>query len=145
MRLKIMRVPYDLKKINYYRMKKLAILLFAGVLMISFAACGGSKKEGQKESAPETESLPAPVETVDVEKALKDFESYVEKYVEVIRKMKSGDTSIAGEYSKLTQQKQQYEADMVRYEVDFDAAQKKRWEDARTKLTAAVRTLSEKK
>lgn len=126
-------------------MRKLVTLLFAGALMASFAACNGSKKEEKKEVTPETELQAAPAETVDPEKALKDFESYVERYVEVIKKMKSGDTSIAGEYSKLTQQKQQLDADMVRYEVDFDAAQKKRWDDARTKLTDAIKTLSEKK
>ncbi|MDR3062089.1 MAG: hypothetical protein LBU57_08265 [Dysgonamonadaceae bacterium] len=126
-------------------MKKFVTLLFAGALMISFAACNGGKKEETKEVTPETELQAAPAETVDPEKALKDFESYVERYVEVIKKMKNGDTSIAGEYSKLTQQKQQLDADMVRYEIDFDAAQKKRLEDARTKLTDAIKMLSEKK
>ncbi len=128
-------------------MKKIVTILFAGVLMISFAACGGSKKEEKTEQAPETTELKAAPagETADAEKTLKEFESYVTSYVEVIKKMKAGDVSVAGDYSKLSQQKQQFDADMDRFAVDFDADQKKRWDDAKTKLTDAIKTLSEKK
>ena len=127
-------------------MKKLVNLFLSGSLIIPLAVCAcDRKKEVKEEASPETELQASPAQTVDPETALKDFESYVERYVEVIKKIKSGDTSVAGEYSKLTQQKQPLDADMVRYEVDFDAAQKKRWDEARTKLTDAIRTLSEKK
>ncbi len=128
-------------------MKKIVTILFAGVLMLSFAACGGGQKEEKTEPASGTTELKtAPAaEIVDAEKALKNFENYVQSYVEVIKKMKAGDVSVAGDYSKLSKEKQQYDADMARYDVDFDAAQKKRWEDARTKLADAIKTLSEKK
>ncbi|MDR1370078.1 MAG: hypothetical protein LBJ72_08160 [Dysgonamonadaceae bacterium] len=128
-------------------MRKIITILFAGVLLVSFAACGGSKKDEKSEQATETTEVKADpeAEAVDAEKALKDFESYVERYAEIIKKMKAGDVSIAGEYSQLSQQKKQYDADLARYEAGFDAAQKQRWEDARTKLNGAVKSLSEKK
>ena len=127
-------------------MKKIIAVLFAGVLMVSFAACGGSK-EGKTDATQEeaTEALAPVEEVVDADTALKDFESYVENYVAVIKKMRDGNVSVAGDYSKLSQQKQQYDADMARYAVDFDDAQKKRWEDAGKKLADAIKTLSEKK
>ncbi len=128
-------------------MRKIVTILFAGILMMSFAACGGNKKEEKTEPAPAATEVKAEsaAEVVDVEKSLKDFESYVERYVETIKKMRAGDVSVAGEYSKLSQQKQKFETDMTRYAADFDAAQKKRLDDARKKLTDAVKALSEKK
>jgi ABC-type phosphate/phosphonate transport system substrate-binding protein len=128
-------------------MKKIITVFFAGVLIVSLVACSGNKKDEKTEQAPETTEIktdPA-AEAAELENALKDFESYVEHYAEVIKKLKAGNVSIAGEYTKLSQQKQQFEADMNRYKINFDEEQTKRWEVARTKLTDAIKTLSEKK
>ena len=129
-------------------MRKIVTILFSGVLMVSFAACGGNK-EGNTESVQQedaTEVMAKPVvEVADAEKALAEYESYVEGYVEIINKMKTGDVSVAEDYSKLSQQKPQYDADMARYDVDFDDAQKKRWEDGAKKLAEALKSLADKK
>ncbi len=134
-------------------MKKISMILFAAVLFVSFTACGGGKKEEQK--APEAtenaevkeevqEKQEAPAEITPAQ-ALKNFEEFSKKFVDVINKMKVGDTKVIQEYSKLSNEYPQQVADMERYKVDFNKAQLKTYEDAQAFIAKALESWQKKK
>ncbi len=129
-------------------MKKIVKFFFMAAFMVSFAACSGGSKESKEtpqEGTQQAEVKSDAATTTDVEKALADYEKYVTSFVDVIKKMKSGDTQVITEYSQLSSQLQQFNADMARYQIDFNEDQTKRWEAAQSKLNEALKLLSEKK
>ncbi|MDR1720193.1 MAG: hypothetical protein LBR67_08790 [Dysgonamonadaceae bacterium] len=130
-------------------MKKIATNCVLSVLMVLFFACGGEKK---KVEAPVTNAATEELkkdttaaQPVDAETALAAYEKYVTGFVDVIKKMKAGDTKVIPEYSNYSQQLQQQSADMARYQIDFSPAQLKRWEKAKAKLEEALKSLDTKK
>jgi GTP cyclohydrolase III len=115
-------------------MKKIAMILFAAGLMVSFAACNGAKK---------TEEAVEPVTTVDetqatvaadtatyVEptpaEALKAFQEFAKEYGEAYNNI----TKDPGKYTKLASQVQQKVADIERLKVNLSAKEIKDYEKA---------------
>ncbi|MDL2257132.1 hypothetical protein LJC06_02870 [Bacteroidales bacterium OttesenSCG-928-I14] len=114
-------------------MRKISLVLFAVVMMVSFAACGGDKKKVEAPVDAPTVEAPAPeVNEADVpvqmtpEEALKGFEEYVKEYAEA----NNNKTKNIKKYQDLAKKSQEWEADMKRYLIDFDAKQTKRYEKA---------------
>jgi hypothetical protein len=119
-------------KKNYFKMKKISMILFAVVLMVSFAACNGAKKENPTETV-ETETVdetvapetPAYVEPAPAE-VLKAFQEFAKEYGEAFNNI----TKDPGKYSKLASQVQEKVADMERLKVNLTPAQIKDYERA---------------
>lgn len=96
-------------------MRKISALIMAVLLVLSLAACGGSATPaGEDEKNEETaavangsESENSETETVtptgDWKQFLKEYEAFVDKYIEIYKKHKANalDTAVLGEYSKL--------------------------------------------
>jgi hypothetical protein len=117
-----------------FKMRKIAMTLFAAVLMVSFAACDGAKKTDDTAQAVETEVVeeqaPAPEAVVPVEptpaEALKAFQNFAKEYGEAFNNM----TKDPQKYMKLAGQMQQQVADMERIKVDLSPKQVKDYEKA---------------
>jgi len=111
-------------------MKKISMVLFVAVLMVSFAACGGEKKT---EEATVTETVvveettpePAPVVLTPAE-ALKEFQAFAKEYGEAFNNL----TKDPQKFSKLASQVQGKVADMERLKVDLAAKELKDYERA---------------
>ena len=119
-------------------MKQISLILFAAVLMVSFAACNDAKKanETPTESAPVVEDVVAPQEEVTPpvtktpEESLKDFEAYVKEYAEAY----NNKTKDIKKYQTLAMRSQQEVADLERIKIDFNAKQLKRYEKAKESI-----------
>jgi hypothetical protein len=113
-------------------MKKISMILFAAVLMVSFAACNGAKKTDPAEPV-ETEfvtevstpEMPVPVELTPAE-ALKAFQEFAKEYGEAFNNI----TKDPGKYMALAGQVQEKVADTERLRADFTPAQVKDYEKA---------------
>jgi hypothetical protein len=113
-------------------MKKISMILFAAVLMVSFAACNGAKKTEPTETI-ETEKVtevpaietPDPVELAPGE-ALKAFQEFAKEYGEAFNNI----TKDPGKYTTLAGQVQKKVVDMERLKGDFTPAQLKDYEKA---------------
>ncbi|MDR0507776.1 MAG: hypothetical protein LBH32_13315 [Dysgonamonadaceae bacterium] len=116
-------------------MKKTLFYLLTAALIVSFAACNGSKKTDEKavteelkvEEVATPQEVVAPPASKTPEESLKEFEAYVKEYAEAYNnKVKD-----IRKYQTLAMRSQQAVADMERIKIDFDAKQKKRYEKAR--------------
>ena len=108
-------------------MKKISMILFVTVLLLSFTACKGDKKaaEATETEAPVAEETPPVVEPTPAE-ALKAFQVFAKEYGEAFNNISKDPQK----YSKLAGQVQGKVADMARYQVDFTPAQKKEFDKA---------------
>ncbi len=114
-------------------MKKIFMILFAVVLMVSFAACNGGKKAEEAAETIETEVVeevatpeaPAYVEPTPAE-ALKAFQEFAKEYGEAYNNI----TKDPQKYTKLASQVQGKVADMERLKIDLTPAQLKEYERA---------------
>lgn len=117
-------------------MKKLAMILFAATLFISFTACSGSKKE----SAPETvveetieeivEETPAYVEPTP-EEALKAFTEFSKEYVDAFNNLAKDPQK----FTTMSSQLQGKMADMERLRVNFTEKQLDQYKKALDLIT----------
>ena len=120
-------------------MKKIFMTLFAAVLMVSFAACGGGKKAEEAVEIIETEVVeeapvaPAYVEPTPAE-ALKAFEEFAKEFGEAYNNI----TRDPQKYTRLAGQVQGKVADMERLKVDLTPAQLKTYERALKIITDVV-------
>ncbi|MDR0866316.1 MAG: hypothetical protein LBO74_15505 [Candidatus Symbiothrix sp.] len=116
-------------------MKKISMILFAVVLMVSFTACNGAKKTEeavQTEVVDEatqvttaTEEAAAYVEPTPAE-SLKAFQAFAKEYGEAFNNL----TKDPGKYTKLAAQVQQKVADMERVKVNLKPNEIKDYEKA---------------
>jgi hypothetical protein len=129
-------------------MKKISMILFAAALMVSFAACNGTKKAEEAPAVVEetvvVEETPA-VETPAVAEptpaeALKAFQDFAKEYGEAFNNI----TKDPQKYTKLSGQYQQKIADMERVKVDLTPKQVKDYEKA-LKIIADVNSGGSKK
>ncbi|MDR0541325.1 MAG: hypothetical protein LBH19_03840 [Dysgonamonadaceae bacterium] len=128
-------------------MKKISMILFVTVLLVSFTACKVDKKaeEAVKEAAteavaaPAAEETPAYVEPTPAE-ALKAFQAFAKEYGEAFNNL----TKDPQKYMKLAGQVQQKVADMERVKVDLTPAQVKSYEKA-LKIITDVNSAGTKK
>ena len=111
-------------------MKKISMILFVTVLLLSFTTCKGDKKAEATETAtemevPVVEEAPPVVELTPAE-ALKAFQAFAKEYGEAFNNISKDPQK----YSKLAGQVQEKVADMTRYQVNFTPAQKKEFDKA---------------
>ena len=113
-------------------MKKISMILFVTVLLLSFTACKGDKKAAEATEtateiveAPVAEETPPVVEPTPAE-ALKAFQVFAKEYGEAFNNISKDPQK----YSKLAGQVQGKVADMARYQVDFTPAQTKEFDKA---------------
>ncbi|MDR0682734.1 MAG: hypothetical protein LBG15_12950 [Dysgonamonadaceae bacterium] len=111
-------------------MKKISMILFAAVWMVSFVACNGAKKTEpvetiETETVTEAPETPALVELTPAE-ALKAFLEFAKEYGEAFNNI----TKDPGKYTTLAGKVQEKVADMERFRVDFTPAQIKDYEKA---------------
>ena len=113
-------------------MKKILVILMAGVLMVSFTACNKNAKQTEEVAAPATEVVeevivetPVVAEPTPAE-ALKAFQEYAKEYGEAFNNMMKDPQK----FQKLASQLQQKLADMERYKVDLTPKQIKDYEKA---------------
>jgi hypothetical protein len=117
-------------------MKKISLIIFVAALMVSFAACNGSKKETAPEvsapveevKAPETPAPKAADPTPD--EAIKAFAAFAKEYAEAYNNI----TKDPSKFTKLGGQIQEKVADMERLKVGFNAKQVKEYEKAKDLL-----------
>jgi hypothetical protein len=118
-------------------MKKISLIIFVAALMVSFAACNGSKKETAPEetATPPVEQAKAPeappVADPTPEEAIKAFAAFAKEYAEAFNNI----TKDPSKFSKLGGQVQGKVADMERLKVGFNAKQIKEYEKAKELLT----------
>jgi hypothetical protein len=110
-------------------MKKISMILFVTVLLLSFTACKGDKKaEKATETTTETpvvEETPPVIELTPAE-ALKAFQAFAKEYGEAYNnKLKD-----LQKFQKLAKQQPEKVADMNRYQANFTPAQKKKFDEA---------------
>ncbi|MDR1527652.1 MAG: hypothetical protein LBS46_08310 [Dysgonamonadaceae bacterium] len=113
-------------------MRKISMILFTTLLLVSFAACKGDKKadEAVQETAtevvaPPVEEAPAVVEPTPAE-ALKAFQAFAKEYGEAFNNL----TKDPQKFQKLAGEVQQKIADMERIKIDLTPAQVKVYEKA---------------
>lgn len=110
------------------------MILFAAVLMISFAACGGNKKADQPAEVVEVEVIEETVvpqeQATYVEptpaEALKAFQAFAKEYAEAFNNIAKDPKK----FSELANQMQQKVADMERIKVDLNDKQLKEYTKA---------------
>ena len=114
-------------------MKKISMIFFVTVLLLSFTACKGDKKaeEGQAETTTEVVEEPVAEETPVVAEptpaeALKAFVAYAKEYGEAFNNLSKDPQK----YQKLAGELQLKVADINRYKIDFTPAQQKEYEKA---------------
>jgi FlaG/FlaF family flagellin (archaellin) len=86
-------------------MKKITVIL-TGFALAMFVACGGgaTKSSETTENATPDQSTVSESASSSSSGLLGEYEAFVEKAVPLLKKMKSGDTDAALEYSKLAQE-----------------------------------------
>jgi len=112
-------------------MKKISMILFVTALLLSFTACKADKKAAETtETTTEVVEVVVPEAPPVVEltpaQALKDFQAFATEYGEAYNNM----IKDPQKFQKLAGQVQLKVADMARYQVDFTAAQKKKYDEA---------------
>jgi len=114
-------------------MKKISMILFVTVLLLSFTACKGDKKaeEGVTETTTEVVEVPVAEETPVVAEptpaeALKAFSAFAKEYGEAFNNMMKDPQK----FQKLAGELQSKVADMAKYQANFTPAQKKEYEKA---------------
>ncbi|MDR2682422.1 MAG: hypothetical protein LBB64_00955 [Dysgonamonadaceae bacterium] len=112
-------------------MKKISMILFATLLLVSFSACKGDKKAEEAVQEPATEIVAPPVEEAPAivptpAEALKAFQAFAKEYGEAFNNL----TKDPQKFQKLAGEVQQKIADMERLRVDLTPAQVKDYEKA---------------
>jgi hypothetical protein len=114
-------------------MKKTPMILFAALLLVSFAACKGDKKIESAVEEPATELLATPaaeeapaVAEITPAEALKAFQAYAKEYGESFNNL----TKDPQKFQKLSTEYTQKIADMERIKADLTPAQVKSYEKA---------------
>ena len=77
----------------------------------------------------------------DWDRLLDSYEKYVDKYIAVIRKINSGDASVANEYASLLMQAQDLDKRIRDCSGDLSAAQLSRYQRINNKLLQAAQEL----
>lgn len=87
-------------------MKKIS-MFFMATAMMAFVACGGGEKKSDDAAAETTEAVveevAAPSSSSSSSDVVARYQALVDKMVELVPKVKSGDTSAAEEYTKVVQ------------------------------------------
>lgn len=132
-------------------MKKISMILFAVVMTVSFAACGGSKekKEGAEvveETTVETtteEVAPAPAaEAGSADEFIANYEKFLDEMLPVMEKVAAGDVNASQEYAKYAEQAQQLAMDAQKFMPNFTAEQTQKWQDMAMKYAEAVQKMA---
>lgn len=103
-------------------MKKIALILFATLATLLFAACGGKK-------ASETEQF------------LADYEKWTNEIGSVMERISTGDTLAVAEYDKLAERSQDFNVKLQQYGVNFTSDQIKKYEEISSKYTEALQKM----
>jgi hypothetical protein len=121
-------------------MKKISILLFSAVMMVSLAACNGAKKTDTSTEVPVNEQVnevatPAEETTPAVQKTseetLKDFQAFAKEYAEAFNNIAKD----PGKFTGLAKQLKQKLADIEQVKDSLTDKQKKEYQKALDLIT----------
>jgi outer membrane murein-binding lipoprotein Lpp len=130
-------------------MKKISMILFAVVLTVSFAACGGSseKKDGAEAEATTVETTTveevAPAaEAGSADEFIANYDSFLNELLPIMEKVAAGDAAATQEYTKLAEKAQQLAMDAQKYAPNFTPEQAQKWQDMSIKYAEAVQKMT---
>lgn len=129
-------------------MRKIKLTLFAALIAVSFAACDDKKAKTESTDDANTEKVEQKQEEApaasnnEQDKFLADYESLINRTLEIMEKAAKGDMDAVQESQKLAQDAQEFATKAQEVIPNFSAEQMKKYEEITKKYTDAIMSMS---
>jgi len=120
-------------------------LLTTLIFLVSILSCvPGKKVKSKEETGLHTEikatkqSTVTTVKDKDWDEYLDSYESYIDDYIKIMKKVKGGDASVATEYAEMMSKAADFSKKMEKAQGELTVDQVNRFAKLQTKLTDAI-------